>query len=232
LRRFDPEPVSHSPGILRHAGARTRLLAALILLVGISVGRDATVFVPVALTILTGLTLARVRPRPLLVRTLAITAVPMSFVLLNYLMGETGRAYLLLTRSLLSAGVLIVLTAVTPLPELSGALSRLGTPEVLTQTIQLVYRYLFVLTDQAIRMRDAVSCRGGSGSLLAAGGTVGVLFARSYARAEGVHRAMLSRGYTGSLPGTTGSRLKAADVLLIAICTAASFAGRGIDALR
>jgi len=232
LRRFDPEPITRGPGILRHAEARTRLIAALLLLIGISVGRTAGTFIPVGLAILAGLVLARVRPRSLLVRAIAITALPLSFVLLNYLSGDTERALLLLTRSLLSAGVLLIVTAVTPLPELTGALSRLGAPEVLTETIQLVYRYLFVLTDQAIRMRDAVSCRGGSGSLLAAGGTVGVLFARSYARAEGVHRAMLSRGYTGSLPGAAGSRLQLADVLLVAVCAAAGFGGKVLDVLR
>jgi cobalt/nickel transport system permease protein len=81
-------------------------------------------------------------------------------------------------------------------------------------------------------MRDAVSCRGGSGSLMAAGGTVGVLFARSYSRAEAVHRAMLSRGYTGSLPGSAGSRLMAADVLLVTVCAAAGFGGKVLDVLR
>lgn len=195
-------------------------------------GQTAATFVPVGLAVLVGLLLARVRPKPLLVRAIAITAVPLSFVLLNYLAGDTQRALLLLTRSLLSAGVLLTVTAVTPVPELTGALARLGAPEVLTETIQLVYRYLFVLTDQAIRMRDAVSCRGGSGSLMAAGGTVGVLFARSYSRAESVHRAMLSRGYTGSLPGSAGSRLKAADVLLVAVCVVAGFGGMVLDVVR
>ncbi len=216
--------------MLRHTDPRTRLVAALVLLVGISVNREPPGFACIAVAIAAGLLVSHVRLRPLLVRTLAIMTLPGVFVLLTYLMGDSQRAVLLLTRSSLSAGVLIVLTGVTPLPELSRALTGIGAPALLTETIQLVYRYLFVMTDQAMRMRDAVSCRGGSGSLLAAGGTVGVLFARSYARAEGVHRAMLSRGYTGSLPESAARRTGRADLILIVFCCIAAFGGALIRA--
>jgi cobalt/nickel transport system permease protein len=232
LRRFDPAPVSRGPGLLHSIDPRTRLVSALTLLVGISLATTAAGFLPIAAVIAASLLAARLRPRPALLRAIAVVALPSTFVILNYLGGETHRAGLLLTRTLLSAGVILVLTAVTSLPELSTALSRLGAPDVLTETVTLLYRYLFVLTDQAMRMRDAVSCRGGSGSLLAAGGTVGVLFARSYGRAESVHRAMLSRGYTGKLPELEAAKFGIADLAALSLCGVAAFAGSLMNAAR
>ncbi|MBC7925742.1 MAG: hypothetical protein H7039_08800 [Bryobacteraceae bacterium] len=222
MRRFDPEPLSTSHGIMHNLDARARLLAALILLGGVSVSGSSLTFVCVAVLILAALILARVHPGVLLVRTIAILALPMMFVVFSLLAGDQARAVLLLVRSTLSVGVLILFAATTKLPELTRTLAGLGVPEVLTDTIQLVYRYLFVLTDEALRMRDAVQCRGGSSSLPAAAGSLGVLFARSYSRAERVHWAMLSRGYTGGLPSTESGRnwgVPEAAVLLISVAS-------------
>ena len=52
-------------------------------------------------------------------------------------------------------------------------------------------------------MRAAMQARGGGRSwrgLSNPASAVSVLFAKSYARAEGVHRAMIARGFTGSFP--------------------------------
>lgn len=84
----------------------------------------------------------------------------------------------------------------------------LRVPRFLLQVIQFLYRYLMVLMEEANAMRQAGSARGrpsGMGKLRAlrfrqAAAVAGVLFARSYARAEAIHRAMLSRGFEGRLP--------------------------------
>jgi cobalt/nickel transport system permease protein len=71
-----------------------------------------------------------------------------------------------------------------------------------------MYRYLFVLTDEVMRLlraREARSARlspeSGGGSLAwrarVAGSMVGQLFLRSYERSDRVYNAMLSRGYNG-----------------------------------
>ena len=67
---------------------------------------------------------------------------------------------------------------------------------------QFLYRYLFVIADQGQRMRWAAASRDAGRlsrsnrqSLLdRAGGALAVLFACAYNRAEGIHRATLSRG--------------------------------------
>jgi len=117
----------------------------------------------------------------------------------------TGRGLALfvavLVRSWLSvlASGLVVIT--TPFPSLLSALRALGVPRVLTAIISFMYRYLFVLVDEAKRLQTAREARsaGSGGTLLwrvrVLGGMVGSLFIRSYERSERIYAAMLSRGY-------------------------------------
>ncbi|MCA9940832.1 MAG: cobalt ECF transporter T component CbiQ [Anaerolineales bacterium] len=113
-------------------------------------------------------------------------------------------------RSWLSIQCAILLTATTALPDLLHALEHLRLPRVLIAIIAFMYRYLFVLADEALRLlraRESRSARGGAGK---AGGTiawrarvaghmVGQLFMRSLERSDRVYNAMLARGYDGRL---------------------------------
>ena len=75
-------------------------------------------------------------------------------------------------------------------------------------------------------MRLAASCRQGSAEdrrkhgFRAATGALAVLFARSYERAEGIHRAMQARGFSGHFSLLRASRFTAADGLFLAAVTA------------
>ena len=86
---------------------------------------------------------------------------------------------------------------------------------------QFLYRYLFVIVEQAHRMRLAGLCRGGlkrrSGGFRAAAGALGVLFARSYERAESIHRSMVSRGFQGHFQLLSNVRFGWADAGFICI---------------
>ena len=82
-----------------------------------------------------------------------------------------------------------------------------GRPAVLLDVIQFVYRYLLLIGEQSKRMAVAASARGARRSFAAVAGSIGVLFARSYDRADAVHRAMLARGYAGSLMSRAPLRL-------------------------
>jgi cobalt/nickel transport system permease protein len=70
-------------------------------------------------------------------------------------------------------------------------------------------RYLDVVSDEMRRMKVARESRGFTARnvrhwpVLAR--SAGALFIRSYERGERVHLAMLSRGYTGTLPSTRTS---------------------------
>jgi cobalt/nickel transport system permease protein len=116
----------------------------------------------------------------------------------------------IILRSWLSVQMAIVLTATTPFPDLIHALRHLRIPGVLVSTIAFMYRYLFVLSDETVRLlraRDARSAQlegkqsGGSAIWQAqvAGNMAGQLFLRSYERSERIYNAMLARGYRGTL---------------------------------
>lgn len=116
----------------------------------------------------------------------------------------------ILIRSWISVQMAILLTATTTFPDLMHALRHLRVPGVLIAIIGFMYRYLFVLVDEAgrlLRARAARSARpaggGGGGTVLwraqVAGSMVGQLFLRSLERSERVYNAMVARGYRGQL---------------------------------
>ena len=109
-------------------------------------------------------------------------------------------------------GVLASLTlAATTEPQaLLVGLQRLRVPSLLVQIMAFMVRYLDVVTGEMRRMRVARESRGFTARdprqwpVIAR--STGALFIRSYERGERVHLAMLSRGYTGTMPEQGGHR--------------------------
>ncbi len=109
----------------------------------------------------------------------------------------------------------------TPLHELAGGLRKLGVPVILVDTLTLTYRYLFVLLEEATRLRRAAAARGYRprwlGQALLIGRLIGQLFMRSYERAERVYDAMVQRGYRGQMPTSRELAFGKADVAALVI---------------
>ena len=119
-------------------------------------------------------------------------------------------AWALLAKGTLGVLASLTLAATTEPRDLLAGLERLRVPSLLVQIMGFMVRYLDVVTDEMGRMRVARESRGFNARdvrhwpVLAR--SAGALFIRSYERGERVHLAMLSRGYTGTMP-----RLRAAD---------------------
>ncbi|HEX6888855.1 MAG TPA: cobalt ECF transporter T component CbiQ [Candidatus Nanopelagicales bacterium] len=98
----------------------------------------------------------------------------------------------------------IILAATTPARDLLSGLRALHVPALLVQIASFMLRYLHVVGDEMARMKVARESRGfeatGPRSWPVLGHSAGALFIRSYERGERVHLAMLSRGYSGSMP--------------------------------
>jgi cobalt/nickel transport system permease protein len=96
---------------------------------------------------------------------------------------------------------LIVLSSSTKFEQLLHGMYRLRVPQVFVQIISFMYRYMFVLADQAMRMQMAMDSRNFGlnrrNIIKTMGNMIGMLFIRSYERAERIYAAMLSRGYNG-----------------------------------
>ena len=114
----------------------------------------------------------------------------------------------------ISVQAAILLTATTRFPAILTALQQMKLPRLWVTVIGLMWRYLFVITEEVTRMLHARSSRSaaapgkskGGGSLLwrarVTGNMAGSLFVRSIERSERVYAAMLARGYDGQLPAS------------------------------
>jgi cobalt/nickel transport system permease protein len=105
----------------------------------------------------------------------------------------------LISRSTLCLWTALLLANTTPFDQLLALLRRLRLPPLLLTVLSLLYRYLFVLIDEAERMQRArasrtfAGTRGGTWRRL--GDLAGQLFVRSTGRAERIYLAMRSRGW-------------------------------------
>ncbi|NXY99191.1 cobalt ECF transporter T component CbiQ [Streptomyces sp. BR123] len=113
-------------------------------------------------------------------------------------------AWNVLAKGTLGVAASVVLASTTELRELLLGLQRLKLPPLLVQIASFMIRYGDVITDELRRMSVARRSRGFEARGIRHWGvlakTAGALFIRSYERGERVHLAMVSRGYTGSMP--------------------------------
>lgn len=109
----------------------------------------------------------------------------------------------ILLRGLLSMQAVIVLVEAVGFYPLTTALGKIGFPDFLTTQLLMVYRYLSVLLQEALTMNRAIAARGygrESFPLKMWATVIGQLLLRTVDRAERIHRAMLARGYNGTMP--------------------------------
>jgi cobalt/nickel transport system permease protein len=216
---------SRGSSALHRRDARAKTLAAVFFLVVLATAHRS--FLLLSLCYLAILTTAIVEAGlPLwaaLKRATVVLPFTIVFAAISLTSGEPLRALALIGKSYLSALAVLLLVSTTPLPELLRGLERMGVPRYLLMVVQFLYRYLFVISEEAQHMRAAVQAKSGSMSrtlfhsskFSAAAGALGVLFARSYAHAEGIHQAMLARGFQGRFRTLSGSRFVKADAVFL-----------------
>jgi cobalt/nickel transport system permease protein len=150
-------------------------------------------------------------------------------LMMNFTITEAGflRFVSIVIRSWLSVQMAILLVAVTEFPKIIHALTHLRVPAIITMIISFLYRYLFVLTDEVMRLLRARQARSGASAGKKSGGSMqwrariaghmaGQLFLRSYERSDRIYNAMLSRGYKGELMTIHPHHFQARDWL---VCT-------------
>ncbi|MET9558734.1 MULTISPECIES: cobalt ECF transporter T component CbiQ [Streptomyces] len=113
-------------------------------------------------------------------------------------------AWNVLAKGTLGVAASVLLASTTELRELLLGLQRLKLPPLLVQIASFMIRYGDVIADEMRRMKIARESRGFEARGVRSWGVLaksaGALFIRSYERGERVHLAMVSRGYTGSMP--------------------------------
>lgn len=124
----------------------------------------------------------------------------------GFILGTT-----ILARITASVSLLLFLSVTTPVHELGYALIYLRFPKVIVEILLLTYRYLFVLWDEGMRIRQAQTLRMGypdgrgigtwKRSVKSISTLMAMVFIRAYDRAESTFDAMQVRAYNGNVTG-------------------------------
>lgn len=227
--------------------ARAKTLAAVVLVLGVVTTPPLRPIEFAALCALLAAvgTIARIPIGRVLRRSLAVLPVAATIALLAPLQQQGGSwnpaglatawsgggwliVWGIVSKAWLSASCMLLLAATTRTADLLEGFRRLHVPGVFIMLLAFIARYVGVLGDQLHSLRVALASRAprlrGRAMLRTLGSIVGNLFVRSYERGERVYAAMLSRGYTGSLPVTGTARIGAAELLLVTMAVLSSAA--------
>jgi cobalt/nickel transport system permease protein len=182
------------------AAAKLGVMLALVLTTVLLPRPQVAALLVVAVALLMIAAASRLPALFLLKRLLLLEPLVIGVVGLTLFQPGGGRIFavvFLKTNLCLLATVLLANT--TPFTEILRVLKRLRMPWIFVTTLTLMHRYLFVLTDEAERMRRARASRTfGRGrrlrwSVLAT--VIGQLFIRASERAERIFDAMCARGW-------------------------------------
>jgi cobalt/nickel transport system permease protein len=129
----------------------------------------------------------------------------------------------ILLKFALTISAALLLIATTSFPGVCHALRRLGFPALFVSQLLFLYRYIFVLMEEAMRIIRAREMRSfgrrGTGMRVSMR-LIGILFLRTVDRAERIYYAMLSRGFQGDIPSLKRSKITIIDLVFIAAAIA------------
>jgi len=124
----------------------------------------------------------------------------------------------ILLKFALTISAALLLIATTSFPGICRGLRRLGLPALFVSQLLFLYRYLFVLMEEAMRVVRARDMRSfgdrGAGARVFVR-IAGTLFLRTVERAERIYGAMLARGFRGDVPSMRRETLRLSDAIFV-----------------
>jgi cobalt/nickel transport system permease protein len=135
------------------------------------------------------------------------------------------RALMVSLKALGSVSAMYMLSLSTPMNEIISILGKLKLPEILCELMRLMYRYIFILMDSEVRMRNSATARLGYDGFGRSVKTFGLvcsnLLAVSFRRASDYYNAVESRSFGGRLKFLgTAKPLKAKHIVAFGSCLA------------
>jgi len=124
----------------------------------------------------------------------------------------------ILVKFALTISAALLLIATTSFPGICRGLRRLGVPALFVSQLLFLYRYLFVLMEEAMRVvraRDLRSFGRRGTDVRVFVRIVGTLFLRTVERAERIYGAMLARGFRGEVPSMRREALGPSDAVFV-----------------
>jgi cobalt/nickel transport system permease protein len=129
----------------------------------------------------------------------------------------------IMIKFILTISAALILIATTSFPGVCLALNRLGVPAPFTSQLLFLYRYIFVLMEETMRMvraRDMRSFGGVGKGIRVFTRLTGILFIRTVERAERIYNAMLSRGFRGTFPSMSHRPFSSGDAFFVLLIIA------------
>jgi cobalt/nickel transport system permease protein len=124
----------------------------------------------------------------------------------------------ILVKFALTISAALLLIATTSFPGICRGLRRLGLPALFVSQLLFLYRYLFVLMEEAMRVvraRDMRSFGNRGAGMRVFVRIVGTLFLRTVERAERIYGAMLARGFRGDVPSMRHETFRPSDAFFV-----------------
>ena len=157
-----PRPPATLRGPIQRLPAWIKFFAAVALVLSASLcppTHAIWLLVPTAAVLLIAL-LSRISPRVLIRRILLLEPFVLGVALLAFFSpGTTEQRWMffgfLVARCTLALATMVLFAATTPFAEMLRLFRTLRVPMLLVTTLALMHRYLFVLSDEASRMRRA-----------------------------------------------------------------------------
>lgn len=129
----------------------------------------------------------------------------------------------IILKFLATTSAALMLIASTGYVSICNALGRMGMPRILVVQFLFIFRFIFILIDEASRMSRAYTLRATSdkGVVLHIWGSLaGHLLLRAYDRGQRLYTAMLARGFEGEIKSSKTSIWKDSDTLFIILSLA------------
>jgi cobalt/nickel transport system permease protein len=126
----------------------------------------------------------------------------------------------IIVKFILTVSTALLLIAVTSFPGICEALARLKLPKIFVIQLLFLYRYLFVLLQESLRMiraREARSFGSRGKEIKTFIKLISVLLIRSIERAERIYQAMVSRGFRGEIRVLRRHRVTYYDILFAVV---------------
>lgn len=141
--------------------------------------------------------------------------------LLMWLANGWEHALTIAVKGTVALVLLALLVITTEVSSLIWAIRKLGAPRAVNMIAAMMLRYVAMLSEEFGRMSRARAARAGgplAGIALfqVHGNQTGLLLVRSWERAERIHAAMLSRGFTGTMPEIHQGRFGGRDIAFTA----------------
>ena len=121
----------------------------------------------------------------------------------------------IMIRFALTVVAALILIASTGLNGVCLGLEKMGVPSIFAVQLLFLYRYVFVLIDESLRLVRAHSLRSFDGKgkgMKIFGQLVGQLLLRTIDRAQRIHLAMVCRGFEGEIRLLRPLKIRSADI--------------------